>query len=136
MRSAKYTRVRSPRRGQIIKTQLRKLDNDTVTNIQKVSAKFKAGMKKTEDELYEKIDGVEAHLRGEIILVQKTIARNRSDFDRKYDDLCSTMSALNEEQIQHNEYFNTLSTLCAYLIENINMQMESETADLLDKRMM
>jgi hypothetical protein len=136
MRSAKYTRVRSPRRGQIIKTQLRKLDNDTVTNIQKVGGKFKAGMKKTEDELYEKIDGVEAHLRGEIILVQKTIARNRSDFDRKYDDLCSTMSALNEEQIQHNEYFNTLSTLCAYLIENINMQMESETADLLDKRMM
>jgi gas vesicle protein len=53
----------------VIKTQLRKLDNDITNNISKLSAKFKASVKESKDELYEKIDSVEAHLRGEIILV-------------------------------------------------------------------
>lgn len=34
------------------------------------------------------------------------------------------------------EYFNSLAAMFSVLIENINMQMESETSDLLDRRMM
>ena len=46
------------------------------------------------------------------------------------------MNSFNENLIIHDEYFTTVATLSAYLIENINMQMEAETADLLDRRMM
>jgi len=37
---------------------------------------------------------------------------------------------------QHGTYFNSLAIIQATLIENVNMQMEAETADLLDRRMM
>jgi hypothetical protein len=33
-------------------------------------------------------------------------------------------------------YHSTTATLISSIIENINMQMEAETADLLDRRMM
>jgi hypothetical protein len=36
----------------------------------------------------------------------------------------------------HANYLRTLADINAMMIENINMQMEAETADLLDRRMM
>ena len=36
----------------------------------------------------------------------------------------------------HTDYFNSMAAMMALCIENINMQMESETSDLLDRRMM
>ena len=37
---------------------------------------------------------------------------------------------------KHESYFTALAGITSTLIENVNMQMEAETADLLDRRMM
>ena len=46
------------------------------------------------------------------------------------------MHRLEKELEQSQDYTSTLSVILSTLIENINMQMEAETADLIDRRMM
>jgi hypothetical protein len=37
---------------------------------------------------------------------------------------------------RHGQYLRSLAEISALLLENVNMQMEAETSDLLDRRMM
>jgi hypothetical protein len=46
------------------------------------------------------------------------------------------MHRLEKELEQFQDYTSTLSVILSTLIENVNMQMEAETADLIDRRMM
>ena len=46
------------------------------------------------------------------------------------------MSKLDVNVARDQEYIETLSVVFATLLENVNMQMEAETADMIDRRMM
>ena len=54
----------------------------------------------------------------------------------KYIETCENQKQTVDALAKFQDYFNSLAGISAYLIENVNMQMEAETADLLDRRMM
>ena len=67
---------------------------------------------------------------------QRQRARDKSDYDvafsKQIDDIKNHEEKLQEFAIN----FEAVAIVNSMLIENINMQMESEVADLLDRRMM
>jgi hypothetical protein len=69
-------------------------------------------------------------------MVQKQRARDRSDAERTVKKLESITHEHTDTLNVHANYLRTLADINAMMIENINMQMEAETADLLDRRMM
>ena len=68
--------------------------------------------------------------------MQQKLARDRSDYDRKFSQHWDFMSKLDVNVARDQEYIETLSIIISTLLENVNMQMEAETADMIDRRMM
>jgi len=79
---------------------------------------------------------VERDIKESIRSFQRQRARDKSDYDLLFkaqvDDIKSHAVKLEEFSVN----FEAIAIVNSMLIENINMQMESEIADLLDRRMM
>lgn len=79
---------------------------------------------------------VEKDIKESIRAFQRQRARDKSDVDLKFknqvDELTSHAKKLNDFEVN----FKAIAIVNSMLIENINMQMEGEIADLLDRRMM
>ena len=75
-------------------------------------------------------------LEYELSLVYKNITRLRTDTEV----LCRASDGLirdaNDKLNTHDKFFKHIAQMVALLLENVNMQMEAETSDLLDRRMM
>lgn len=46
------------------------------------------------------------------------------------------LETLSEHQLKHQEYFGAIAKIISIITENLNMQMESENADNLDRQLM
>ena len=66
----------------------------------------------------------------------KQRARDKSDIDTKLHHIDLGQQDNNKVTAKYDEYFNILSQTISLLAENINMQMESEHADLFDRKLM
>lgn len=79
---------------------------------------------------------VERDIKESIRSFQRQRARDKSDMDLK---LQVQVDEIKAHQLKLDEFalnFEAIAIVNSMLIENINMQMESEMADLLDRRMM
>lgn len=64
------------------------------------------------------------------------MARDRADNELKFCNTKDTMADHTTHLAKVDVHLNTLAIMSSNLIENINMQMEAETSDLIDRRMM
>jgi hypothetical protein len=68
--------------------------------------------------------------------MQKLRARDKSDSDVHFEEQGDKIFKNASEIMRHNDYFNILAQAISILTENLNMQMEAEHSDLLDRKMM
>ena len=68
--------------------------------------------------------------------MQKKLSRDRADYDRKFGSHFDFMNRLENAVSVQDENTQCVAGIVATLVENLNMQMEAETADLIDRRMM
>lgn len=103
---------------------------------QKLSDKMDREIKSTQEKCALDLDTTERELKEMIRSFQRQRARDRADqdlaFKGAFDDILHHTEKLEEFQIN----FEAVAIVNSMLIENINMQLESEIADLLDRRMM
>ena len=64
------------------------------------------------------------------------MARNKSDNDLKFEDHGGKLDTLSVHQLKHQEYFGAIAKIISIITENLNMQMETENADNLDRQLM
>lgn len=62
------------------------------------------------------------------------MSRAKSDNDLRHNKAGDMISEINTLLDYHSTNFESLATSISMLIENVNMQMESEVADLVDRR--
>lgn len=79
---------------------------------------------------------VERDIKESIRSFQRQRARDKSDYDIKFQAQVDNIKEHDEKLREHALNFEALAIVNSMLIENINMQMEGEVADLLDRRMM
>ena len=103
---------------------------------QRLHDKIDREIKATKDKAVNELRHVEKEIKESIRSFQRQRARDKSDIDMKFykqvDDIASHTQKLQEYAVN----FEALAIVNSMLIENINMQMEAEIADLLDRRMM
>jgi len=68
--------------------------------------------------------------------MNKKLSRDRSDNDKRANSHLEVMNKISQQLKVHSGYMHTLAVVSSTLIENVNMQMEAETADMIDRRMM
>ena len=122
--------------NQVIKVQIRKLENEMVVENQKLHDKIAREIKSTQEKAVTELRMVERDIKESIRSFQRQRARDKSDYDLKFN---AQVNDLKSHGLKLEEYavnFEAIAIVNSMLIENINMQMESEMADLLDRRMM
>ena len=63
-------------------------------------------------------------------------SRDKSDNENQHKEAIEKLKTHTSTLFTHSDYLQSLAVITSHLIENLNMQMEAETADLLDRRMM
>lgn len=66
----------------------------------------------------------------------KNNARTRSDLQREIDEVRKVVDRNCADILKQDGYFDVMAEVNALVIENLNMQMESEYADLIDRKLM
>ena len=100
--------------------------------VRKVERDVKSSKDFTETKVLSCLERIDSELR---ILCQNR-SRDKSDNENMHKVSKETLKIHTSTLLTHSEYFQHLAVITSNLIENINMQMEAETADLLDRRMM
>jgi hypothetical protein len=67
--------------------------------------------------------------------MQRMRARDKSDNDMLHTAHTTELKKHMEMLVDYGANFESIATVTTMLIENINMQMESELSDLLDRKM-
>lgn len=74
---------------------------------------------------------IESNLRA----IQRMRARDHTDYDNRHkaaeEKLAQHFAVLSD----HQQHFESIGTVTTMLVENLNMQMEAELADLLDRKL-
>ena len=121
---------------QVIKVQIRKIENDVAMEDQKLHDKIAREIKSTQEKATHDLKQVERDIKENIRSFQRQRARDKSDYDialrAQVDDIKRHDARLEEFSVN----FEAIAIVNSMLIENVNMQLESEVADLLDRRMM
>jgi septal ring factor EnvC (AmiA/AmiB activator) len=115
---------------------LRKLDTDIAETNKKLTRKINKDVNTAKKEAIALADEHTKRLENEMCHLKKQRVRDKSDFDTATQKIRDLTTTLGGKLNKHGEYFSALAGITSTLIENVNMQMEAETADLLDRRMM
>jgi len=122
--------------NQIIKVQIRKIENEMTIEDQRLHDKIDRDIKATQIKAVNELRHVEKEIKESIRSFQRQRARDKSDIDMKFYKQVDEIKSHTEKLSEHAVNFEALAIVNSMLIENINMQMEAEIADLLDRRMM
>lgn len=68
--------------------------------------------------------------------LQKLRARDRSDQDNNFKELDKQWTRISGSTERHEAFLGSISKMLTIVIESLNMQMEAENADLLDRQLM
>ena len=120
----------------MIKVQIRKLENELVHENQKLHDRITREIKSTIEKSVQELRGVEMDIKQSIRSFQRQRARDKSDYDVAFSKQIDDIRRHEEKLAVNDINFEAIAIVNSMLIENINMQMESEVADLLDRRMM
>ena len=101
-----------------------------------MNAKLDREIKSAKDKLRGEIRVLELDLKQSMRSFQKQRARDKADFDLQNQQHIENIKVCQAKLEEHSVNFEAVAIVNSMLIENINMQMESEVADLLDRRMM
>lgn len=112
------------------------LIKQTEKNFIKMKDKFEEDMLKFSTYCKGQINNVRADFEGDIKSMKKLRARDRSDYDIILTKQEEKIEALKAEILRHSTYFEVFANSISLLTENINMQMESEFADISDRNLM
>lgn len=93
-------------------------------------------MKQAKAEAEENSAQLLARIESEMKVMNKKLSRDRSDNDKRANQHLEVMNRISGTLSVHSGYMHTLAVVESTLIENVNMQMEAETADMIDRRMM
>ena len=63
-------------------------------------------------------------------------ARDKSDIDNSINDLDNRLKYVTVLAERHQNFLGSISKMLSLVIESLNMQMEAENADLLDRQLM
>lgn len=122
--------------NEIIKINIRKLEQEMQHENEKLHAKIAREIKSTVEKAQVELKHVERDIKENIRSFQRQRARDKSDqdimFRAQVEDIKNHSAKLEEYAVN----FEALAIVNSMLVENINMQMEGEIADLLDRRMM
>lgn len=117
------------------KKSLRKMEADIIINKNELSEQFAAELKETISQFQKIVDDLKKDIEEAKRSFQRLRARDKSDndmiFEKHGTDLFSHKALLDD----HSTHFEAMASVITMLIENINMQMESEVADLVDRKM-
>jgi hypothetical protein len=64
------------------------------------------------------------------------MARDRADNELKFCNTKETMAEHTKHLAKIDTHLATVAIIIGNIVENVNMQMEAETSDLIDRRMM
>lgn len=103
---------------------------------QRLHDKIDREIKNTIDKASNELRQVEKEIKENIRSFQRQRARDKSDIDMKLDKQLDDIARHGTKLKEYAMNFEALAIVNSMLIENINMQMEAEMADLLDRRMM
>jgi hypothetical protein len=62
-------------------------------------------------------------------------ARDHSDYEGKFKGMEEKLAQHFAVLSDHQQHFESIGTVTTMLVENLNMQMEAELADLLDRKL-
>jgi hypothetical protein len=93
-------------------------------------------IKKVRDEMLLGDEATIMRLEEEVMMIQKKMARDRADNELKFSTSKETMADHTKHLSVIDVHLNTLAVMTSTMVENVNMQMEAETSDLIDRRMM
>jgi hypothetical protein len=120
----------------ILKTQIRKIENDSNMEDSRIHEKIDREIKATQELAKRELRQVEKDIKESIRSFQRQRARDKADFDiqikAQVDEIASHSAKLDEHAVN----FEAIAIVNSMLIENINMQLEGEISDLMDRRMM
>lgn len=68
--------------------------------------------------------------------MKKLRARDKSDADVKFKLQGEQIHSTSQDILKYHDYFNCMAQAISILTENVNMQMEADNSDLLDRRLM
>jgi len=119
-----------------IKGQVRTLQGEVTKDIKMLSERLTREVLRTKDETIKLVNDVSARLDHENKMMIKTISRNKSDTDLKHNKSLEVEHDQRNNLLKHDDFFSVVAQTISVLLENLNIQMEAETADMLDRRMM
>lgn len=102
----------------------------------KLNDKINREIKSTIEKSVTELRMVERDIKETIRSFQRQRARDKSDYDTAFKKQVDDINYHGEKLAEFQVNFEALAIVNSMIIENINMQMESEMADLLDRRMM
>ena len=79
---------------------------------------------------------VQTEVQDDIRNLHRLRARDKSDNDVVFTKHFNSIHDARVDINKHENYFETLAQSISMIAENINMQMEAEYADLMDRKMM
>lgn len=107
-----------------------------VNENQKLHDRIAREIKSTQEKAVTELRMVERDIKESIRSFQRQRARDKSDYDRVFRTQVDNIKAHDLKLEEFAVNFEALAIVNSMLIENLNMQMESEIADMLDRRMM
>ena len=120
----------------VIKTQIRKIENEMVHENNKLNERISREIVQTKELAATELKLVEKEIRDLIKDNTKQRVRDKADNDLRHARNEDKINTIDKKLSEQHEFSSSLSTVTSMLIENVNMQMEAETADLLDRRLM
>lgn len=120
----------------VIKTSIRKIENEITHENNKIHDKIGREILATKELAAFNLKTAEKEIKDMIRDNAKQRARDKADNDIRHNRNEERLILTEKKLSEHHDSFSALAVVTSMLIENINMQMEAEMADLLDRRMM
>ena len=108
---------------------------ETAALFAKVYIKIESELKKLSEQFAANLDKASEDIYQNLRAIQRMRARDQSDNDQRHkrneDNILKHLEMLQD----HATHFESLGTVTTMLVEGVNMQLEAELADLLDRSM-
>jgi hypothetical protein len=116
--------------------QIRKIEGDIIHEIMSLNEKITREIIQTSELADANLRLVEREVKDMIKDNAKQRMRDKADNDLRHNKVEDKVEHVEKKLGEQHEFSSTLSIVTTMLIENVNMQMESEMADLIDRRTM
>lgn len=119
----------------IVKTQLRKLEVDNELDKKRIEERFEKEIAVMTADFKKQVTEVRKDFTDDIRAMQRNRARDKADQDLQYRDFYQALDGTRDDVGKHQGYLETMAQTISLLMENINMQMEAEYSDLIDRKL-